>query len=74
MVTCRNGIRVRCQLDRGFSSGLTSGHHDVSQLDCGFDVLLKGRLDESVVLPDDAVDVAAARCNVPFQPPHQTDV
>lgn len=54
--------------------GSTSGHHDVSQAHGGLDVLVEGRLDEFVVLLDDALDVAAALADVPAQAAHQADI
>lgn len=56
------------------SVGLTSGHHDVCQPHARLDVLLKGRLDELVVLFDDAVNVPAALRDVPAQAAHEPDV
>lgn len=44
---------------------LTSWHHDVRQAHGGLDVLVEGRLDEFVVLLDDARDVTAALTDVP---------
>lgn len=53
---------------------LTSGHHDVRQAHGGLDVLVEGRLDELVVLLDDARDVAATLADVTAEPPHKADV
>lgn len=65
--------------DRGFpvvpvQPTLTSGHHDVSWLHRGLDVLLKRRLHKLIVLFDDAADVPPTLGNVPLEPPDQTDV
>lgn len=52
----------------------TSWHHDISQAHGGFDVLLKRRLNELVVLLDDPFNVSSPLRNVPPQPTHQPDV
>lgn len=64
----KEGSDLGAELNPG---SLTSGHHDVCQPHGRLDVLLKGRLDELVVLFDDAFDVPAALCDVSAEAPHQ---